>query len=679
MPAPHGTGRKLRAFTGGFLAHRSIARMMTGAGYPVSFGWPTHGQGVAVWGRRPVAWRGRLVARLAGAPLVTVEDAFLRSVLPGRAGAPPLGLLIDHAGVHFDHRYPSDLETLLQSGTCETPALLARARDGIARLRDERLSKYNASPPDASVPKPGYVLVVDQTRGDASVGEPGFGPDDFAAMLQAAREENPGKRILIRAHPETRDGLRKGYFGPTDAVEGQVALWYAPTDPWTMLEGADAVYCLSSQLGFEAILAGHRPHVFGGPFYAGWGLTQDRQSFPRRTRRLAAEALFAAAMLEFPHWADPGTGTPIDFEQAADILAARRRAWVEDRRGQIATGMRLWKRKPLRGFLAGPVRFQDPALRAVEAAEPGQRVLSWGVSADATAEQAAAHKGVALVRVEDGFLRSRGLGAELVPPLSLTFDDLGIYYDPTRPSRLETLIAASSNLAPRDLARARALIDALVASGVTKYNLGAGDVPVPPDGRKVVLVPGQVEDDASIRLGCGDIRTNLDLLRAARAGNPDACLIYKPHPDVEAGLRPGLIPDDQLNGLADDVARKADPAALLAHADAVWTMTSLMGFEALLRGVPVTCLGAPFYAGWGLTDDRGPVPARRSSGVTLEGLAHAALIAYPRYVDPLDGLATTPEVVLQRLADGRVAHPGATNRLLSKAQGLLASRAQWWR
>ena len=43
-----------------------------------------------------------------------------------------------------------------------------------------------------------------------------------------------------------------------------------------LMEGAVAVYTVSSQLGFEAILAGHRPQVFGQPFYAGWGLSEDR-------------------------------------------------------------------------------------------------------------------------------------------------------------------------------------------------------------------------------------------------------------------------------------------------------------------------------------------------------------------------------------------------------------------
>lgn len=112
-------------------------------------------------------------------------------------------------------------------------------------------------------------------------------------------------------------------------------------------------------------------------------------------------------------------------------------------------------------------------------------------------------------------------------------------------------------------------------------------------------MPGQVEDDASIRLGAGAERTNLALLARVRAENPDAVLIYKPHPDVEAGLRPGLIAESRLAGLADVVARNTGADALMAQVDEVWTMTSTLGFEALLRGLPVTTLGAPFYAGWG--------------------------------------------------------------------------------
>jgi capsular polysaccharide export protein len=288
-------------------------------------------------------------------------------------------------------------------------------------------------------------------------------------------------------------------------------------------------------------------------------------------------------------------------------------------------------------------------------------------------------------RVEDGLLRSRGLGAELVPPLSLVLDDLGIYYDPTRESRLERLIAAP--LPPGGAERAARLRAAIVAAGLSKYNLGGADpgariadLRAARPGVPVLLVPGQVEDDASIRLGCGAVRTNRGLLEAVRAANPGAILVYKPHPDVEAGLRPGAVPDAA--ALADLVVTRGDPAALLSGVDGVWTLTSGLGFEALLRGVPVTCLGAPFFAGWGLTDDRGPVPPRRHGlppAEALDRLVHAVLIAYPRYRDPLTGAPCPPEVVVERLAANQSGPHSLRLRALARLQGWLAGHAWLWR
>ena len=170
--------------------------------------------------------------------------------------------------------------------------------------------------------------------------------------------------------------------------------------------------------------------------------------------------------------------------------------------------------------------------------------------------------------------------------------------------------------------------------------------------------------------------TNLGLLQAARDANPDAWLIYKPHPDVEAGLRAGRVPDADSDALADQVACNTSAAELLDLADEVWTLTSLMGFEALLRGKEVTCLGMPFYAGWGLTRDLGPPSARRTARPSLDQLVWAALIAYPSYVDPVSGLPCPPELVVERLAEGR---PGRKAGVLSKLQGLLASQSWIWR
>ena len=668
--------RRLRFLNGGFF-NPHLRRIFTAAGHSLRPGLPRDGEGVVVWGHSPTAWRGEAAARRRDAPLIRVEDAFLRSLRPGRQGDAPLGLLIDPDGVHFDASTPSLTERILALDPLDNSDVLSRARDGIGRLIASDLSKYNIHDPDIAPPRPGYVLVLDQTRNDASIRHSGASEATFQTMLATARDEHPTARILIKAHPETRLGLRAGHFS-APALPPGVTLLTDAVSPWKLLEGAIAVYTVSSQMGFEAILAGHRPRVFGQPFYAGWGLTADEQPVPRRKRSLTRAQLFAGAMILAPTWFDPCRNRLCTFEEAVDQLEADTFAWRQDRHGHVAVGMRLWKRRPLQRVFgtARPVLFARTAAKADRiATATGRHKLVWGMTQPDLSD---------VTRIEDGFLRSRGLGAELVPPLSLVTDDLGIYYDPTRESRLERLILAPPP--PGGLLRAERLLRRLRTLGISKYNLATTPLPHLPEGHRI-LVPGQVEDDASIRLGAGEIRTNRALLQAVRAANPQAVILYKPHPDVEAGLRPGAIPAQELATLADMTIHAGDPVALIEACDEVWTITSTLGFEALLRGRRVTTLGAPFYAGWGLTRDLGPVPPRRLRRAdgslqrrpALAALAHAALIAYPRYHDPVTGRPCPPEVAIDRLATGTIPHPGAANRLLAKFQGIFAGYAHLWR
>ncbi|SMH54478.1 capsular polysaccharide biosynthesis protein [Maritimibacter sp. HL-12] len=666
--------RRLFVFNGGFLTQPRLRRILALAGWELRLGWPGPNDNVGVWGHSPTAHRGGRVAAKTGARLIRIEDAFLRSLRPGRAGEPPLGLVIDSRAAHFDSSAPSDLEHLLATHPFDDGALLARARQASDLMRRAKLSKYAGFDPAAPLPPSPYVLVIDQTRGDASIAHAGAGPGTFREMLAAARIDERGMPIVIKTHPETAAGHRPGHFGPGDAGEG-VSLVTGPVDPWALMEGAVAVYTVSSGMGFEAILAGHRPRVFGQPWYAGWGLTRDENPVARRTRKLTRTQLFAGAMVLYPTWYDPHHDALCGVEQAITALEARARAAREDGAGYVAAGMRLWKRGALAGFFGGERRlvFADGPAAVTKARASGRRLMVWAGKEETLGDTA----GLPVLRVEDGFLRSRGLGAELVPPLSLVADDLGIYYDPTRESRLERLIAASATLPEGARLRAERLVAGLIRGRLSKYNL---DRPAPalPEGHRI-LVPGQVEDDASIRLGAGEVATNLALLQAARTANPQAVIVYKPHPDVEAGLRAGRVPPEEARALADVVAEEADPVALIEACDEIWTMTSLMGFEALLRGKPVTCLGAPFYAGWGLTRDLGPVPARRAARPDIIALAHAVLIDYPRYRDPVTGAPCPPEVVADRLAAGVAAPTGPAHRLLAKAQGALAGQAWLWR
>ena len=665
------TARKLFYYNGGFLRQKRVRRILSMAGYELTLGLPDRGDMVAVWGQSPNQYRGQWIAKKRKAGLLRVEDAFLRSVQPGRAGDPPLGLILDRSGCHFDASYPCDLENILRHDPLKDTDLLCRAEQAIMRIRDNHISKYNAFETTQSPPAPGYVLVIDQTFGDAALRASGAGKAEFKAMLAAARREHPDANIIIKSHAETILGHRRGYFSAADATD-TIRLLATPISPWRLFDGAIAVYTISSQMGFEAILAGHTPHVFGQPFYAGWGLSKDRKPTTGRTRILSRAQLFAAAMILYPIWYDPYRDRLCALEDVLDILEAQSRAWRDDHRGWVACGMRLWKRPHLQSIFGRSKRiiFQNNLAKAHHTSTRHQRnLMVW----------ASGHQDLAFptTRIEDGFLRSRGLGATLTPPLSLVADRLGIYYDPRAPSQLEQMIADTVTLRPDQKARAERLRQQVIGAGLTKYN--AGQTAAEITGTRRILVPGQVEDDASILTAAGDIKTNLALLTAVRRANPDAIILYKPHPDVEAGLRLGAVPDRDAAASADRVLTNTDPGTLLTQIDEVWTMTSLLGFEALLRNKRVVTYGAPFYAGWGLTHDLGRPPTRRVARPDLLGLLYATLIAYPRYFDPVTRLPCPVEVVVDRLNESAPARHSPINRALSKLQGLCASRAALWR
>jgi capsular polysaccharide export protein len=298
---------------------------------------------------------------------------------------------------------------------------------------------------------------------------------------------------------------------------------------------------------------------------------------------------------------------------------------------------------------SGPVRYARASQAALLTA--GDAAIAWKSRTPAALLHALDLRGVVPGEIEDGMIRSVGLGANCVPPLSIIVDRRGIYFDPSGPSDLETILA-EAEMPPQLLARAAALRARTVAEGISKYGRGSNLPTSSRDARRRVLVTGQVEDDRSILTG-GAGMSNLALLAAARGLEPDAWLIYKPHPDVEAGHRKGRIADADALRHADAIERDRPITALIDSVDALHVITSLAGFEALLRGKAVTAHGVPFYAGWGLTRDLVPVPARRERPRSIDELVAATLILYPRYVDPVTRLPCTPELLIERMSSNR--------------------------
>jgi capsular polysaccharide export protein len=248
--------------------------------------------------------------------------------------------------------------------------------------------------------------------------------------------------------------------------------------------------------------------------------------------------------------------------------------------------------------------------------------------------------------LEDGFLRSCGLGVEGSPLLSLVVDDLGIYYDASQPSRLEALIT-TINLDEMLQTQALQALSLIRQHRLSKYN-HAPEWQLPPRAINFtarVLVIDQTKNDMSVRLGGANAQVFSQMLTAALTENPQAEIWVKTHPDVLSGEKQGylsrIVAPPRLHLLTQDIS----PLCLLEQVDKVYVATSQMGFEALMLNKPIICFGLPWYAGWGLSDDRHPnivaLRSRRCVKRSLEELFVAAYFHYTRYIQPETGQAGT--------------------------------------
>ncbi len=650
------------------------------------------------WGHKETAEGARRHAARHGLSYIALEDGFLRSLDLGCKGALALSMVVDHTGIYYDAAAPSDLENILNAEGWQTEAVLKTAREALDRILHLNLSKYNHAPdaePDLverALPgaEPGpRVLLVDQTFGDAGISLGLAGPETFVNMLNAALERYPAANILVKTHPDVLAGRKKGCL-TEEARRRGLRILASDCTPLSLLRQVDVVYVVTSQMGFEALMLEKEVHCFGLPFYAGWGLTVDEGPVsPRRTRKRSLLEVFAAACVLYARYVNPVQETRTGILQVLDLLAEQRRQNERNRGLHACLGFRWWKKPYARAYLGstgGAVRFFGSAQRAVKAAQAARAagdsragVVVWSSSAGEDLQKRCDEAHVPLVRMEDGFIRSVGLGSDFNWPYSLVVDRKGIYYDPTRPSELEDILnTLASHPEHKALcARARDLRDFILQNRITKYNTGSEEALAELSGlqeqacgRRLILVPGQVEDDASVRRG-GFGMGNLQLLQAVRAACPEAFVVYKPHPDVESGNRKGALPEETALRYADLILRQAPMGRLLELVQEVHTLTSQTGFEALLRGCRVVTYGGPFYAGWGLTEDRQTLE-RRTARLTLDELVAGTLLLYPSYYDWQNRMFCRAEDVCQRLMQ-----PNGQLRGRIWARLLNALRAAW--
>jgi capsular polysaccharide export protein len=632
---------------------------------------------VVGWGLKPDAAKAQRFAARNQLPYLTLEDGFLRSVGLGVKRSPTYSIVADDIGAHYDATRPSRLENMLNgiavaplpgdnpetdpAAMLEDASFLQRARQCIDAIVAARLSKYNLSPeidlPPSDRPR---VLVVDQTAGDFAIRYGLANADSFRRMLAAARAENPDAEILIKTHPDVLTGQKRAHFSPADA-DARTRLLTDDISPIHLLQQVDKVYVVTSQLGFEALLAGRPVSCFGAPFYAGWGLTDDRCPVARRRQQRSLEQVFAAAYMLYARYIDPDLGTRCEPERVIEHLALQRR-WFHANAGDwVCHGFGRWQQRHVRDYLTSPwnrLHFvQRLADGPVDVAKAQPHLLVNG-DGDAVPDNNWAMKtGSTVWRTTQGLLSAPTAGSWLTPPLSMLVTLQATASKADAPLPL-TEYLSQADFTAEQLERARRLREqwlatcqALDASKASRHRLQIDAGP----GQRVILFAGSATSSPQ-----GHDDQDEHLLTTLRRDHPQAYILYSP-----ATTRSNRHSKPPRARTGYD--KLIDPHALgeaLNLADELHTLHSPVGFDALLHGCRVVTYGQPFYAGWGLTEDRDS-RLRRERQVSLDRLAYAVLVEYSRYINDDTGQFTTPEMAITRLAlTKRADQSGWQQRLL---------------
>lgn len=302
----------------------------------------------------------------------------------------------------------------------------------------------------------------------------------------------------------------------------------------------------------------------------------------------------------------------------------------------------------------------------------GGRVLEGALVADATflawGDRPLAHLATALarlrgrpiLRLEDGFLRSVGLGKAGVPTVSIIADRQGMHFDARRASDIESLLNRPTPAEPARQARAAALVEAITQARLDKYNLPRDPMADPSLLADRILLVDQVHGDRSIAGAGANQATFLAMLdRAIHQYGTDR-LAVKTHPDVMAGYARGNLAEAARSRGIMLFHRQIGIDDLAGIVDSIWTVSSTIGFEGLMRGIPITTFGMPFYAGWGLTVDRAQgriaeaARKRRHTRPTLLDMVAAVFFDYTRFADPWRAIAISPEEGIDLLSRWKI-------------------------
>ncbi len=598
----------------------------------------------AVWGieKSEVNILAEKEAKQKGIPILRLEDGIYRSYALEETS---YSLYQSEVGIYYNAKEPSNLENILNSDWVPNNNDLENFR-----LCQQMIEKYNISKYNDAPDMPSYylirnhkknILLIDQTYGDKSIEYGLASNEDFSLMLKEAIKKSDKYNVYVKMHPEVFVGKKQGYLKQeidnlSPEERKKIILIQENYNAPSVIKEMDEVHVVTSQVGFDALLRNKQVCCYGVPFYSNWGITNDVKKIERRNKSRSVEDLFIALAFKLTNYINPFSGQRGDLLDLLEYISLQKRH--KNYEEIVFYKTKLWKKTILDKFFKikkSKYIFNENKLKLVK--EKKQKLATWGFSKEKEILDN-------FICIEDGFIRSVGLGSDIEMPISLVADEGGIYFNPKKESDLEKILNYEYFTDYEKLI-ANEVINRILALKLTKYNVGQHtnikEIKKSYPNKKIILVPGQVEDDASIAYGAVNIKTNFDLLKIVSEKRVGDVIVYKPHPDVLSGNRksnqsPEEIIKELKKSFPDNIywiEKGSNIVDCFDIADEVHVITSTSGLEAILRDKKVYTYGLPFYGGYGLTEDFEKYPRHRKK-LTKEELMLGCYVLYPRYFLP---------------------------------------------
>lgn len=613
------------------------------------------------WGKKQSGIQAEKLALEYNCNKLICENGFLHSISFGNKKL-EYSIVKDTKSIYYDATKESDLEILLNNEILNDE-LLERSKKLIDKIQEYELTKYNENiiQLDETLLNKNKknILIISQVKNDSSLTYGDADDISLKTIIDNILNNNNKDEIdiYIKLHPDVLTKKKENDISLKEIKEYDLKILDGKYNAINLLKHFDEIHTKTSQMGFEALILNKTVYCYGKPFYAGYGLTIDYKNIDRRTKKRTIEEMVAIVYILYSQYYHPINKNKIEVEEVIGELIKLKQQLINNQGELFFFGFKLWKhsfiKKYFQGYSKIHFNMECSEQNIKDILTKNGKVFLWGMNNPKGMNlKLLKQNKIKIFRIEDGFLRSKKLGNSLYPPLSLIVDSNSIYFNAEKSSDIEKILNNDDNFNSYLIERSKKLIEKIKETKISKYNIQNNKNITINTQNKIILVIGQVEDDASIKYSTKNGISNYELLKKVRTNNPEAYILYKPHPDVFIGDRKGNIKIEKVLKFANRELRENDLDSCINVADEVHTISSLSGFEALLRGKKVHCYGKPFYSGWGLTIDENIIK-RRIKQRTIEEMVAAVYILYPLYYDYETDFYSTPEKTIDNIINGK--------------------------